>query len=120
MDRKLSAVVDKYRNHPEFLGMEIEDVNQPGAVDDTILHIAARMGSVEDMRVLIDYGANVNAVGDLGYTPLHQAAMRGHVKAVRLLLKAGARRDIRNEFVETPADVARQASYAEIVSTLEG
>lgn len=118
MDARLSAVIDKYRTHPEFLGLEITDVNQPGAVDDTVLHIAARLGADEDIEVLVAGGANVNAVGDLGHTPLHGAAANGRVRTVRLLLSLGARPDIRNEFGETPLDVALMLARADVVSIL--
>jgi hypothetical protein len=52
MNEKLAAVVEKYRSHPEFLGIDILDPNQPGAIDDTLLHLAARTGAVEDIEVL--------------------------------------------------------------------
>ena len=32
---KLAEVIKKYGRHPEYLGLEITDVNQPGAMDDT-------------------------------------------------------------------------------------
>jgi ankyrin repeat protein len=119
MDAKLSAIVDKYRNHPQFLGIEIGDPNQPGAVDDTMLHIAAGRGALDDMEVLMDAGANVNAAGDLGNTPLHDAALLGQTQAALLLLRRGARTDIRNEFGETAADVARQGRQAATLEVLE-
>ena len=40
--------------------------------------------------VLIQAGANVNAVQHEGATPLYYAAMRGHVECVKLLLQANA------------------------------
>lgn len=56
----LKAVFDKYRHHPEFLGLELRAPNQAGAVDDTLLHLTARLGALDDMKVLIDAGADVN------------------------------------------------------------
>lgn len=71
----------------------------------TPLHVAARSGSSEVVRVLLDSGANANGVqdddlfdlenhpddeGDL--TPLHEAAYRGHIEIVHALLAAGALR----------------------------
>ena len=90
MKMKLAAVIKKYQGHPEFLGIDIVDPNQPGAVDDTLLHLTARTGDLEGIEVLIASGAQVNAIGDLGNTPLHQAAMMGKVDSVRKLLQLGA------------------------------
>lgn len=41
--------------------MDLFDINEPGSVDDIILHIAARKGNIEDLYFLISVGANINA-----------------------------------------------------------
>ena len=112
---KFRQVVEKHRYHPEFIGIEVLYPNQPGALDDTLLHLAARTGAVEDMRVLISAGADIDAVGDLGNTPLHQAAMMGAADSVRLLLQLGARADLKNEFDQTARDVAEVSGRSAIV-----
>ncbi len=50
------------------------------------LGIAAERGSVDIVRKLIAYGANVNGTSDL----LYYAAVNGHADRVRALLGAGA------------------------------
>jgi uncharacterized protein len=79
-------VFQKYNSHPEFLGLELVDPNQPGAVDDTLLHLTARLGALDDIKTLVAAGADVNIIGDLGNTPLHGAAMSRKAEAVKLLL----------------------------------
>lgn len=116
---KFDAVIHKYKQHPEFLGIEITNPNQPGAVDDTLLHIAARTGDVESIEVLIDAGADVNIVGDLGNTPLHAAALRGQINSVKILLRRGANPSIKNEFGETAKEVAELVGYIDIANLLE-
>lgn len=52
---------------------------------------AANTGSVENVRLLLDAGARVNAIHDDGTgTPLMAAAYAGHKDVVRLLLSRGA------------------------------
>ncbi|WP_157375203.1 ankyrin repeat domain-containing protein [Burkholderia ubonensis] len=116
---QLKSVFEKYKTHPEFLGLELTDPNQRGAVDDTLLHLAARKGAVDDMKVLIESGADVNIVGDLGNTPLHQAAMMRQVESVKFLLKCGAKKQLKNEFDQTPLDVAEISKNAEIIRLLK-
>lgn len=116
---RLASVIYKYRGHPEFLGIEITDPNQRGAVDDTLLHLAARTGAIEDIKALVDAGADVNIAGDLGNTPLHQAAMMGQVGAVKLLLKLGARTYLKNEFDQTPLEVAELSGCSEVIQLLK-
>jgi ankyrin repeat protein len=119
MNDKLAAIINKYRSHPEFLGITIDDPNQPGAVDDTLLHLSARKGAIEDIDILVSSGAVVDASGDLGNTPLHQAAMTGQVESVRALIRLGASKEKRNEFGQTPLDVAELGGKREVAQILK-
>lgn len=117
--RSLEEVLNRYRNHPEFLGIELARADQRGAVDDTPLHIAARLGEVDDIVVLVSHGADVNCRGDLGNTPLHQAALAGKEAAVRQLLLLGSDESIENEFGESPLKVAELGGHRVVVSLLK-
>jgi len=119
ISEKLAAVIKKYRTYPNFIGIDILDVNQAGSVDDTMLHIAAWNGELGDIQILIDAGADVNAKGDLGNTPLHGAAMKGQVEAVTLLLNRGANPKLANEDNQTPLGVAKLGRKAAVVKLLE-
>src|SRR5579859_1165271 len=118
MNEELARVIKKYQSHPQFLGISLADPNERGALDDTMLHIAASMGVVEDIAVLVAGGASVNVAGDLGYTPLHQAAMSGHTSAVRKLLSLGADPKIKNKFDQTAADTAELGGHSEVARIL--
>jgi uncharacterized protein len=117
--QRLIDIYSKYQAHPEFLGIEITNPNQRGAVDDTLLHLASRTGSVDDIKVLIDAGADINVSGDLGNTPLHQAAMTGQIESVKLLLRLGAKRNLLNEFDQTPLDVAELSGRPQMIKLLK-
>lgn len=55
------------------------------------LMVAAATGSVDDVRRLLQGGADANEkIEELGVTTLMVAARRGHVEMVNVLLKAGA------------------------------
>ena len=47
-------------------------------------------GSLEDVKILVSRGADVNAVDNDGYTPLHMAAMSGYPDKAKFLLEKGA------------------------------
>ena len=78
------------------------DVNKPKhilhadtdlAYNKSPLHAAAEQGYTETVKVLLEYGANVNAVlldEVLHITPLHEAAKFGHLEIIKLLLENGA------------------------------
>ncbi len=114
----LEDVLKKYSTHPEFLGMELTEPNQRGAVDDTPLHIAARKGELDDVEVLLQNGADVDIAGDLGNTPLHYAAMSGKIEMVKKLLACGASLLLVNEFGQTALEVAELGGHNNVAEVL--
>ena len=52
--------------------------------------VLAHSGDVELVQLLIQAGADVNAVDQMGKTPLHHAAETGNIPLIRILLDAGA------------------------------
>lgn len=74
-------------------------VNQPSnnAQKVTPLHSAAAGQNLTIVRMLLEAGADVNAVQEGGFTPLMGAAQNGNVEMVRLLLEHGADRTMQTE-----------------------
>lgn len=60
-----------------------------GRYDGSLLMIAARMGDLEIVNLLLDYGANAEATDDRGSTSPIEASMRGHIAVVKSLLDRG-------------------------------
>lgn len=54
------------------------------------LHDAAADGDIEQVKLLISKGADVNAEDEEKKTPLHSAAKSGKMELVQLLVEAGA------------------------------
>jgi ankyrin repeat protein len=81
----------------------------PSLADDggvTPLHVAAREGDVEMIRLLLAHRSPVDPRDRYRATPLHYAAARKQVGAVRALLAAGADRRAENTSRETPLKLA--------------
>ena len=112
---ELAELIKRYRSSPEFIFVDLNDVNAKGVTGDTLLHAAVIRGELNHVRILIACGASVNAIGDLGETPLHYAASRGLVEIARTLLQSDADVNIRNEFGQTPMDLAKLMDCKEVI-----
>ena len=66
------------------------------------------------MRLLLDYGANVNVESATKDTPLHCAAQNRSVEAIRVLLEYGASIYAVNEARNAPRGVAARGSLEKI------
>jgi uncharacterized protein len=117
--QKLASLIERYRRSPEFMLVNLDDINQRGMTGDTLLHAAVVRGALDDVEILIAAGAKVNAIGDLGNTPLHHAASRGLGAIARRLLDRGADPNLRNEFGQSPSDVARIMKHAHLAQVLK-
>ena len=84
------------------------------------LHSAAAGRHLDVSRLLIERGADVNALEHGGYVPLHQAAQNGDGELVELLLATGADRDIRLDDGRTAADIALEAGHPGLAERLGG
>jgi ankyrin repeat protein len=104
----------------KFLVTEFKlDLNARGFFDDvTPLHLASRDGRVEVARVLLEYGANVNARDISKWTPLRHALDKGHVKVAQVLIKNGA--DVGAQGLDEwmPLHWASRHGQAELVQVL--
>lgn len=61
------------------------------------LHDAAKAGDAEQVKALLDQGADPEAQDKKGETPLNWAALAGHRKVAELLIERGAAINGRNK-----------------------
>ncbi|XP_015211935.1 caskin-2 isoform X2 [Lepisosteus oculatus] len=74
---------------------------------NTPLHLAARNGHKDIIRLLLKAGIDINKITKAG-TALHEAALYGKTEVVRLLLDAGIDVNIRNTYNQTALDIVNQ------------
>ncbi|KAL1277601.1 hypothetical protein QQF64_024274 [Cirrhinus molitorella] len=74
---------------------------------NTPLHLAARNGHKDIIRLLLKAGIDINRTTKAG-TALHEAALYGKTEVVRLLLDNGVDVNIRNTYNQTALDIVNQ------------
>ncbi|KAG5441452.1 Transient receptor putative cation channel sub A member 1, partial [Clonorchis sinensis] len=70
-------------NHPKAK----ELIEVPNIFDDTPLHIAAKNGHLEIVKLLVENGAKVSSKNEKERTPFHNAAKHGRLRIARHLLE---------------------------------
>jgi ankyrin repeat protein len=108
---ELMAVFQKIMDRTSYFDehldeIELIDVNQNDWAGDSPLHIAALLGDVDAINILINNGAHINARGEKKLTPLHHAFMKGHVDAIETLLSRGADANAVDDFGKKPENWA--------------
>lgn len=103
----------------------------PAASDNfgnTMLHCCVKTNrDFEIMKLLLDHGADINALGRGGFTPLHESfsmsdsntnkppAVKG-IEVSRFLLEKGARSDIKNETGATALEYAASQEKCDLAT----
>jgi uncharacterized protein len=100
MDAKAARTLDEVLQptsdtlFPVDLGERAVSINSTDCDGDTLLHVLIWRGDNPGAHLLIENGADVNAVGDMGDTPLHIALRKDNLPIVRAPVAARARADI--------------------------
>jgi ankyrin repeat protein len=96
------------------------DINFRNKHRETPLHLAAQHGRTSAVGcLLIEHGAEVNAMDQLCYTPLHRAAESGKGELARLLIEKGADPNARDAQQRTPLHAAAMNGHTGIMKLLE-
>uniref|UniRef100_A0A8D2ZIY5 Caskin-2 n=1 Tax=Scophthalmus maximus TaxID=52904 RepID=A0A8D2ZIY5_SCOMX len=77
------------------------------APSTTPLHLAARNGHKDIIKLLLKAGIDINRATKAG-TSLHEASLYGKTEVVRLLLDAGINVNMRNTYNQTALDIVNQ------------
>ncbi len=97
---------------PAEIGEAPVTITSRSSEGDTALHVMAWRRDHDAAHLLIEAGADVNALGDMDQTPLHVAVIQNDAVMARLLLDQGARDDLVSEFGATARQEAERQGGA--------
>ena len=120
----LTALLKRLK--PEQRKTALETKTKDGSHFVTPLIIAARNGHLNSVKILLGYGADIEARGTLkienqvidGSTPLWAAARSGFLDVVKLLIEQNAEVDGRTSMGSTPLRTAAFQGHLDIVRCL--
>ncbi|MFC1834626.1 ankyrin repeat domain-containing protein [Thermodesulfobacteriota bacterium] len=94
------------------------DVDTRNGADWWPLELPCRNGDLEEVKYLLDNGADVNGSDREGRTPLMLAAYEGHLEIVKLLLDSGADVNDADAWGRTAFTLAVLAEKTEVAKSL--
>ena len=97
--------------------LQAVNVNARNMWGETPLYWAALRGTPENIKALLEAGADVNARNEYGETPLYSASVRAP-ENIKALLEAGANVNARNVYGWTPLHHAAQWGTPEGIKAL--
>ena len=83
------------------------------------IHGAAFNNHPKTVKILAQYGADINLKTCNGETPLHGASEYGYAEVVKALIEAGADINIKDDKGKTALDIARWYNHNDIAELLE-
>ncbi len=81
--------------------------------------LASYHNSIECVKLLLQYKAEVDKTNDKNLTPLSGVCFKGYVEVAKLLLENGANPDLKNPMGMTPYDFAILFRKKEIIKLLK-
>lgn len=120
LDAMDAATYWGYESAVRRLLMEGADPSGTGRNDEPLLHVAVRRGHFETMKLLVEYGADLNSESASGMTAMHWVALNGRVDMAEFLLHHGIETDHPSEAMNgmTPLAVAKLMGYEELADCL--
>ncbi|KAK0175380.1 hypothetical protein PV327_009132 [Microctonus hyperodae] len=95
-----------------------EQLRSTTPAGDTALHFAARRRDVDMVRILVDYGAQVDMQNGEGQTPLHIASAEGDETLVKYFYGVRASASIADHQDRTPMHLAAENGHASVIDLL--
>ncbi len=95
-----------------------KDANWKNAIGEPVVQAAIRMKNPGMVQLLLNYGAQANALNYFDNSSLHVAAELGQVEIVKMLLNQGADNNLENMMGETAYDLAKAQDHQQVLTTI--
>ncbi|XP_051872803.1 inversin isoform X2 [Pristis pectinata] len=94
------------------------DINMADKYGGTALHAAVLAGHVSTVKLLLEHGAQVDAMDVMKHTPLFRACEMGHKEVIQTLIEGGGRVDLLDQDGHSPLHWAALGGNADVCQIL--
>jgi len=106
----LSKMINK-----EFDKLQIDETDEEG---NSAFLLACDNCDENIMKLLLEYGTDINSYDDYGFTPLLQSSSEGDLNRVKYLIKYGAKIDATDSYNNTSLILACKYGHLDVVNFL--
>ena len=94
-----TTLIEDLKSQNQNLSKDLQNIDSgklslansiPGTTKNQLLEQASKSGNIDQVRLFLEIGANVNSANVYKETSLHSAAKKGYIEVAKLLLKHGA------------------------------
>lgn len=115
MYKDVRDVLRRVKDVTEFLGVNLQSVNQKGLFGNNPLSVVMHWKDIDAFRILLDAGANIGETLEDGNTALHIAALIDNEEMVSELILRGAAVDVKNNDGLYPFDLASSKKVRDLL-----
>ena len=115
----LNEVLSDFATSAKFDSVVLLDVNSIASDGSTPLHFMAYLGDILGTSLLLQAGANINAIDIHGNTALHEAVIYRQHLVVKQLVSHDAFGYIKNKQGFTPLELAINDKYKPTIEVLQ-
>jgi len=111
-ESEIANVLRKCSLTGAWYGSDLKTIFDANFMGDSPLHTVCSWGELDAVKLLVQAGADINAVGDLGATPLFNAVIGGNIDVVAFLVSRGANMNIIDDTGNSAFSFAKKNNMA--------
>ncbi len=108
-DENRAAIVNQKIKTPERVKRYVDRPNislEGYNIGDSPLHVATRNNSTDVAKILLNFGADPNAINNKGFTAIDEAIQNKNLEILQLLIESGAKVNVADKNMDSPLMLA--------------